>query len=135
MNKAMLIGRLTKKPEIKYTSDAIAHVGFTLAVNTRKDKSDFINCVAWRNTAELIGKYFDKGSQIGIEGFINTRDYEKEGRKIYITEVIVERITFLDSKKADNGETTSAQQDEVEETDPFKDFANQVFIDDDDLPF
>lgn len=133
MNTVSLIGRFTKAPEVKYTIEGTAYVGFTLAVNTRKDKTDFINCGAWRNTAELIGKYFSKGSQIGIEGHINTRDYEKDDKKVYITEVIVEQITFIDSKKTD---AQAEPKDEVnDETDPFKDFGNEVIIDDDDLPF
>lgn len=104
MNKVILIGRLTKDVELRTAGDT--HVaGFTLAVNrpyTDKDgnrPADFINCVAWKNTAEFVAKYFEKGSQIGIVGSINTRTYDKDGQRVYVTEVVISEVHFVGDKK------------------------------------
>lgn len=105
MNRVDLVGRLTKDTEL-YEAGENLYTRFTLAVN-RKFKNasgeydaDFISCVAWNKTAELINKHFKKGSEIAIEGRIQTGDYEKEdGTKVYTTDVIVESITFIGSKK------------------------------------
>ena len=105
MNKVQLIGRLTKDPEIKYTQNQIANLSFTVACDHKfKDQngqrqSDFINCVAWRQTAEFIAKYFNKGNKIALVGSIQTRTYEKNGAKQYITEVIVDEVEFVESKQ------------------------------------
>lgn len=105
MNKVQLIGRLTKDPEIKYTASQVANLSFTVACDRRfKDQngqrqSDFINCVAWRQTAEFIAKYFNKGNKIALVGSIQTRTYEKNGAKQYITEVIVDEVEFVESKQ------------------------------------
>ena len=111
MNKVILIGRLVKDPELKTTSSQIPFCGFTIAVD-RKFKSasgekqaDFIAIVAWRQTAEFIAKYFSKGSKIGIIGTIQTRDYQdKDGKKIYVTEVVADEAEFVDSKQAGTNE-------------------------------
>lgn len=130
MNKVCLIGRLTSKPELRYTSSNIAVTKFNVAIN-RKPKedgtreADFIGCIAWKSAAETITKYFDKGSQIGIEGRIQTGSYDdKDGKKIYTTDVVVESITFLDSKK----EVTPQDFEKKEEIniDPFADFGTMV---------
>ncbi len=130
MNKVCLIGRLTSKPELRYTNSNIAVTKFNVAVN-RKPKedgtreADFINCIAWKSTAETITKYFDKGSQIGIEGRIQTGSYDdKDGKKVYTTDVVVEGITFLDSKK----EVTPQDFEKKEEinTDPFASFNEEI---------
>ena len=109
MNRCILTGRLVKDPEVKTTQSQISVCAFTLAVDRKfknaagERQSDFISCVAWRQQAELLGKYFQKGSRIGIVGSLQTRDYEKDGHKVYVTEVIVDEIEFLDSKKAETG--------------------------------
>ena len=106
MNKVILVGRITKDPEVRYTSSDIAVCQFTLAVNRKfqsngERQADFINCVAWRQSAELLGKYIKKGSQIGVEGQIQVRNYEDNGGvKRYVTEVICDSITFLESKNS-----------------------------------
>ena len=103
MNKVQLIGRITKDIEIKLTSSQTAYCNFTLAVDRRfKDKdgnkqTDFINCVAWKQTAEFINKYFAKGSRIGVCGSIQTRSYEKDGQKVFVTEVVVDEAEFVES--------------------------------------
>lgn len=101
MNKAVLIGRLTKDPEIKFTQNEKAYTNFTIAVNRpfEKGKADFINIVAWNKLAEFINRYFSKGRQIAIVGRLQIRDYEKDGKTIYITEVIADECYFADSKK------------------------------------
>ena len=106
MNKVALIGSLTKEPETRYTqTNNICVVSFTLAVNRRyakegEQQADFINIVAWNKTAEFIAKYFNKGMQVGIVGRIQTRNYDdKDGKKVFVTEVVAEEVDFADSKK------------------------------------
>jgi single-strand DNA-binding protein len=117
MNKVMLMGRFTKDPEIRYTSsNNTAVCGFTLAVAKRfqkqgaERKADFINCQAWAKTAEFIGKYFRKGSQVVVVGRIETRAWEdNEGKKHYVTEVIAEEVYFADSRRSDSQPTGQQQ--------------------------
>ena len=108
MNKLFLLGRLTRDPEVRYTQTSnIMVANFSLAVNRpvkEEKKADVINIVSWGKIAEFVNKYFKKGQQIVVEGRIQTRNYENsEGKKIYVTEVIAERVYFADSKK-DNTE-------------------------------
>ena len=105
MNKVILIGRLTKEPELKKTNSGLSYVQFNLAVNrnyTNKSgekQADFINCVVWRVQADNLVKYIKKGGLIGIEGEIQTRTYDdKNGIRKYITEVLCNSIEFLESK-------------------------------------
>lgn len=113
MNKAILTGRLTKDPEHRTTPNGVSVTTFTVAVNRRyKDEegtypADFINCIAWRSTADFISKYFQKGSGIGIVGSIQSRSYEdKNGNRRYVTEVIAEEVEFTGSKKSENKEAS-----------------------------
>lgn len=106
LNKVILMGRFTRDPELKSTPQGVSTCSFSLAVDrnfTREGeerKADFINCVAWRSTAEFISKYFRKGSMAAIEGSIQTRSWDdNEGKKRYATEVIVSQIYFAESKK------------------------------------
>lgn len=104
MNKIILSGNLTKSIEIRYTANGLAVANFTIAVKReiKEDETDFINCVAYNKTAELIGKYLDKGSKVLIEGRIQTGSYEnKEGKKVYTTDVVVDKVEFLNSKKGE----------------------------------
>jgi len=124
MNKVILIGRLTKDPEIRYTQTSKAVANFTIAVSRRfkKDEADFINCVAWEKTAEFISKYFSKGGMIAVVGSIQTRTWEdNEGKKRYITEVIADEAYFTGSK-------SKTETDKATDTWPPDD-------EDDDLPF
>ena len=109
MNNAVLVGRLTRDPETRTTQSGIAVTSFTLAVDRRfKDKetgeygADFIRCTAWRQTAEFIDKYFRKGSKLGVIGSIQTGSYEKDGRTVYTTEVVVDEAYFVESKAAES---------------------------------
>lgn len=112
LNKAMLQGRLTADPELRSTQSGISVTPFTLAVprSYKKDgeqETDFINCVAWRSTAEFVCKYFQKGQQAVIDGSIQTRSYtDKQGAKRTAFEVVVDNIYFADSKK-DGGQTAA----------------------------
>ena len=101
MNKVMLIGRLTSEPEIKATSTGKTVASFTLAVNRRRkeDPADFIQCKAFDKTAEVVQKYCQKGKQVCVLGRIQTGSYEnKEGRKVYTTDIIVDELELLGSK-------------------------------------
>lgn len=105
INNTTLVGRLTKEPELKHTGSGIAVMSFSLAVERNfknaqgERETDFINCVAWRGTAETLAQFAVKGSLIGITGSIQTRNYQNnEGRTIYITEVVAENFQMLEPK-------------------------------------
>lgn len=138
MNNVSIIGRLTREPELKYTQSGMAILKFNVAVDRKlsKDKkaeaqannqptADFINCTAFGSTAEVIANYHSKGSQIGIEGRIQTGSYEKDGRTIYTTDVLVNSITFVGSSKKSNN-TADTQNNSTDGFFP---------IDNDDIPF
>ena len=103
MNKVILKGRLTATPELKRTASDIFVTDFSIAANRRfnKEQTDFINCQAWRQTAEFISKYFTKGQEILVVGELHIEKYEKDGETKYITRVVVEEVEFCGSK-ADN---------------------------------
>ena len=110
-NKVILGGRLTAEPELKTTPNGIMVTTFSLAVNRKHTKdqeqqqADFINCVAWRGTAEFISKYFQKGSSICVTGEIQTRSWsDQDGNKRYATDVVVDEAYFVDSKGNSTGE-------------------------------
>ena len=99
MNKVIMIGRLTKDPEVKKTQSNKTVANFTVAINDKfnRDKTDFINCVAWEKTAEYLGNYVKKGNLIAVEGRISTRNYDgSDGKKVYITEVVCESVQGLE---------------------------------------
>ena len=125
MNKAILLGRLTKDPEIKYMQSGKAVASFTLAVDRRKSASgekqaDFIACVAWEKLAETIGNYCGKGQQIAVEGRIQSRSYDaQDGSKRYVTEVVVQSMEFC-GKKGDNaGQGAGSAAPDYDEEIPF----------------
>ena len=157
MNKALLIGRLTKDPELRATSTGRNVCQFSIAVNRNftnangEREADFINCVVWDKQAENLAKYQHKGNQIAVEGRIQTRNYDdKDGKKVYVTEILASNISFLDSKgtgatgntsfnnlpeppmvdtSSNNMETVSVEKD------PFEAFGDSIEISDNDLPF
>jgi single-strand DNA-binding protein len=104
MNKVFLIGRLTRDPELRYTGSNIPVATFSIAVNRNftnqsgEREADFINIIAWNKLSEFTQKYLSKGRQILVSGRLQVRDYEKDGHKVYVTEVIAEEIYFADSK-------------------------------------
>lgn len=137
MNSSTLVGRLTKDPDLRYTSNGTATASFTLAVNRPfknaegNQEADFIQCVVWRKQAETLANYTKKGSQIAVRGRIQTRSYDnQQGQKVYVTEVVVEEFTFLDSKK--DSQTQSKPTKKVD--DPFEKVSQPIDIGDD-LPF
>lgn len=106
LNRVVLIGRLTKEPELYYTKQGVAYARVCVAVNRGfrnslgEQQVDFINCVVWRRSAENVTEYCTKGSLVGITGRIHTRNYEdNQGKRIYITEVVIESITFLERRR------------------------------------
>ena len=114
MNKVVLVGRLTKDPELRYAAGSdVAVCKFTVAVNRmKKDEADFINCVAFNKTAETIANYLVKGRKIAIAGHIQTGSYLKDdGAKVYTTDVIVETFDFIDSSNRNNTSNSSVDDD------------------------
>lgn len=135
MNSVNLLGRLTAKPELRYTSTNLAMCRFTIAVNRLysnaqgEKETDYINCISFNKQAENICKYSDKGSLVSIEGRIQTGSYtDKDGNKRYTTDVMVNRIQFISSGKR---EEKIEQKEEKQETDIFAEFGEQVSIEDD----
>ena len=120
INRVILVGRLTKDVELRKTPAGSSVCSFTLAVSRRVSKNstsnqptaDFISCVAWNQTADLMKNYLHKGSQIGVEGRIQTRNYDDPnvpGRKVYVTEVVADNVTFLESRAASENRPTQSQ--------------------------
>lgn len=154
INRAILLGRLTKDPELRYTSSGIAVTTFTLAIDRRSSnqqgerETDFIPIVAWRQLGELCANYLKKGQQAAVEGRIQVRNYDnKEGRKVYVTEIVADNVQFL------GGVSGQASRNEYEvpapaygdqrnkggqnpfEQNPFAGSQSPIDISDDDLPF
>lgn len=133
-NLVVLSGRLTSDAELKATPSGVSVTSFTIAVDRRgksgEDKqTDFINVVAWRQTAEFVTKYFQKGSMIGIEGSIQTRKYtDKDGNNRTVFEVVASNVQFVESKKTDAAvDNFKALKDRAKDLD--------ILVDDADLPF
>ena len=154
MNKVLLVGRLTRDPEMRTTSAGMVVTRFTVAVNRNftdrngERSADFISCSAFNKSAENIAKYCKKGSLVSVEGSIRTGSYDaQDGTKKYTTEVACTQVNFLSSKNDSNGggyepnsmpfetpeqsEIPSANLDE----DPFKSFGEEITLSSDDLPF
>ena len=138
MNKVILMGRMTKDPELKYTPGGVSVTSFSIAVNRRfakEPQADFINCVAWRQQAEFICKHFRKGNMIAITGNIQTRTWEKDGTKIYATDIAVEEVYFTGSKQEQRPASEEIQDFPEEQPDEFIDEFESINLDDEDLPF
>ena len=107
MNRVVLVGRLTKDPDLRYTPNGVPVATFTLAVNRTftnqqgERETDFINCVVWRRPAENVANFLKKGSLAGVDGRIQTRNYEgQDGKRVYVTEVLAESVQFLEPKSS-----------------------------------
>ena len=166
INRVVLTGRLTKDPELRTTQSGLSVATFTLAVNRQYSKAkgdaDFINCVIWRKAAENFCNFTSKGSLVGIDGRIQTRSYEnKSGQKVYVTEMVVDSFSLLESKKdrlANNNNGNNSNYDantnnngfsnittntnyisnssnDSKAPDPFAESGDSIDITDDDLPF
>lgn len=133
INHVVVVGRLTRKPELKFTANGTKYTQFSVAVqrnfknNSGKYEADFINCLMWRNAAENFVKFTNKGSLVGVEGRIQTRSYDKDGRTIYITEVVSEGFSLLETKAA----TESRNNQPVFNSNE----AEPIEFSEDDLPF
>jgi single-strand DNA-binding protein len=142
MNRVVLVGRLTKDPDLKYTPNGVAVCTFTLAVNrpfktNGETEADFINCVVWRKPAENVANFLKKGSLAGVDGRIQTRNYEgQDGKRVYVTEIQAESVQFLEPKQGGaKTENKGGNQNQTKVTDdPFAG-NGQIDISDDDLPF
>ena len=143
MNKVILMGRLTKDPDLRYTSgNNTAVASFTIAVNRRSAKegqpqADFINIVAWSKTAEFCGKYFTKGLQVAVVGRLQTRTWDdNEGKRHYVTEVVADETYFADSKKGgDTGSMGGSAQRAYSDTPAASGDGFYPMDEDDELPF
>ena len=117
INKAILMGRLTRDPELRHTGSGTPVCSFSIAIDNGygdNRQTDFINCVAWNKTAEFVEKYFTKGRMIIVVGRISTRTWEgQDGKKNYVTEVVASEVSFGESKRAadDNGYSAPQRQD------------------------
>ncbi|MNN64347.1 Single-stranded DNA-binding protein ssb [compost metagenome] len=135
LNRTILIGRLTKDPELRYSPSGVAVTNFTLAVdrpftNNGNREADFIPVVTFKQTAEAVANYLRKGRLTAVEGRIQTRNYENnEGRRIYVTEVIADNVRFLEKSESSSGQTQQNNPD------PFARDGKPIDISDDDLPF
>lgn len=145
MNRVALIGRLTKDPELRKTQSGTSVCSFNLAVNRKiqqqgQPDADFINCVAWNKTADLMAQYLHKGSLIGVEGRIQTRSYDnQQGQRVYVTEIFTESIQFLESKNSTSGNdqpNIGYQEPQQSNNNTTGYDPNEILnIDADDLPF
>ena len=164
INRVVLVGRLTRDPELKYTTNGIANLRFSIAVNRTftsqngERQADFINCVAWRSQAENMAKFLRKGSLIGVEGRIETGSYQaQDGSMRYTTDVVCDSVQFLEprSATADRGNFGTQPSHDFSGGNPFgatqsvdqgfanpgsnfnsePDFSSTINISDDDLPF
>lgn len=162
INQVVLVGRLTKDADLRYTSGGQAVATFNLAVNRNftnqsgEREADFVNCVIWRKPAETLANYAKKGTLLGVVGRIQTRNYEnQQGQRVYVTEVVCDNFQLLESRNANeqrqntenfnnqNQQSSQAQQSTMPgfgnfgnqtNTDPFGQ-SSQIDISDDDLPF
>lgn len=141
MNRTILVGRMTRDPELKYTPTGVAVANFTLAINRPfknaegNNEADFINIVVWRKPAENTAQYTKKGSLVGVDGRLQSRSYgDKDGKTVYVTEVVADSIQFLDTKGSNNQNQQSNQQQSQSQSNSFQG-SEPLDITDSDLPF
>src|SRR5699024_6048887 len=153
INRVVLVGRLTKDPELRYTQSGVAVATIRLAVNRRftnqqgEREADFINVTVWRRQAENVANYLQKGSLTGVDGRIQTRNYENnEGRRVFVTDVVAESVQFLEPKGTgasspsqgmgqEPGGGDASRDSSQFSDDPFAGDGKPIDISDDDLPF
>lgn len=155
INNVVVVGRLTRAVDLRYTSNGTAYASFTLATDrdfknqNGERETDFINCVMWRKPAENLANYTKKGSLIGVEGRIQTRNYDnQQGQRVYVTEVLAERFHFLESSKTANNDVLSNEgtntlgvnknqnsSGNFANSDPFTGSGDVIDVLDFDLPF
>lgn len=162
LNRVVLVGRLTKDPDLRYTPNGVAVANFTIAVNRPFSNNqggqdaDFINCVVWRRAAENLANFMNKGSLVGVDGRLQSRSFDnQEGKRVFVTEVVADSVQFLETKGSSQGggnrggsgyQSNQNQQpsgnnfdnnnnNQQREDDPFADKGEPIDISDDDLPF
>jgi single-strand DNA-binding protein len=133
MNRVVLVGRLTKDPELKYTPNGVAVATFTLAVNRQfkgpngESEADFLNIVVWRKAAENVSNFLKKGSLAGVDGRIQIRTYEQDGKRNYMTEIVADSVQFLERKNSEEAPRTNQPKEPA--------YSGGIDVSDDDLPF
>ena len=149
INSVVLVGRLTKDIELRKTQSGLSVASFTVACdrrlsqeqrNNNEQSADFINCVAWRGSADFLGKYARKGDTVGVEGKIQTRNYDRDGQRVYVTEVLANSVNLLHSKQtAQSQEQASYEPQATQAPKPQQmsdfDYLPNVEVSSDDLPF
>ena len=150
INRVVLVGRLTKDVEVRKTGTGLSVASFTVACDRRgsrdaqgQSQADFINCVAWRQAADFLGQYARKGALVGVEGRISTRNYDdKDGKKVYVTEVVCDNVRLLESKSQSESRRESSSDSYDMPTESYDDVSLEDFntgpsldISSDDLPF
>ena len=151
INRAILVGRLTRDPDLRYTASGAAVATFTVAVNRQftnqqgEREADFINCVMWRKPAENFANFTHKGSLVGIDGRIQTRSYEnQQGTRVYVTEVVADNFEFLETKGQKTSTPMSDVSNDIEYSnapstnvsdEPYIDFGDTIELSDDDIAF
>lgn len=151
INNVVLVGRLTKDVEVKKTQSGLSVASFTIACDRRlsqeqknngEQSADFISCVAWRGSADFLGQYSHKGDTVGVEGRIQTRNYDRDGQKVYVTEIVANSVSILHSTQPRQAQAQTQPQQQTQNTavtqanDPIEDYLNGYSdINSDELPF
>ena len=151
INNVVLVGRLTKDIELRKTQSGLSVASFTIACDRRlsqeqknngEQSADFISCVAWRGSADFLGNYGHKGDTVGVEGRIQTRSYDRDGQKVYVTEIVANSVSILHSTQPRQAQAQTQPQQQAQNTaatqanDPIEDYLNGYSdINSDELPF
>ena len=152
INNVVLVGRLTKDIELRKTQSGLSVASFTVACdrrlsqeqrNNNEQSADFISCVAWRGSADFLGNYAHKGDTVGVEGRIQTRSYDRDGQKVYVTEIVANNVSILHSTQPRQAQAQTQPQQQVQTqnevatqaNDPMEDYLNGYEINSDELPF
>ncbi|GGJ86152.1 single-stranded DNA-binding protein A [Lentibacillus kapialis] len=142
INRTIITGRLVRDPELRYSQNGVAVCNFTVAVNrafSKDNEADFINCVCFKKTAENLANYQSKGNQIGVDGRLQTRNYEnKQGQRVFVTEVLADQVAFLESKGGQNNQSSNQPNNNnafSRAENPPKSEAEPIDISDEGLPF
>ena len=150
INNVVLVGRLTKDIELRKTQSGLSVASFTVACdrrlsqeqrNNNEQSADFISCVAWRGSADFLGNYAHKGDTVGVEGRIQTRTYDRDGQKVYVTEIVANSVSILHSTQPRQAQAQTQPQQQTQNSaatqanDPIEDYLNGYEINSDELPF
>jgi len=152
INNVVLVGRLTRDIELRKTQSGLSVASFTIACDRRlsqeqknngEQSADFISCVAWRGSADFLGNYAHKGDTVGVEGRIQTRSYDRDGQKVYVTEIVANNVSILHSTQPRQAQAQTQPQQQVQAqsevatqaNDPMEEYLNGYEINSDELPF